>query len=117
MANTRKPANRKTKPAVKRPPVEGIRALAPDLLPFGDLMAIQHETGIDPLDPPSRAAAIAAVAWFCNRDRLTWAEARKLNLDSVDLVVDLDQWLADGDEGDDPDGGSPTGGSGTRESA
>jgi hypothetical protein len=100
----------KPKPAPAPPREERpiVHVPDPSSLTFGDMFRIKAATGVDVLDPPTRAHAIAACLWLATRDHpepRTWEECTRYDLDHVDLIQP-DEELPDGDE--DPTGGSET---------
>ncbi len=119
MSNTRKaktPRPSKIARTEHRIPVEQLPKVPPaDTLPFDVQRVIKAATGIDVLDPPIYADAVAASLWWVARQHdldLTWDEARSYSLRDVEVAEDLDEALERDEKGDlvdeDPTDGSET---------
>lgn len=94
----------------------------PDDLPFGAMFAIKAATGVDVMDPPTRAHQLAAMVWLAAKtagDTLTWEEACGYTVTDVDFPEPEDETAeAAGLDALDPDADTterdaenPTGGS------
>lgn len=113
MSNARKP--RKPTPAPAPVVEEPIRVPSPDAIEFVDMFRIKAATGIDVLDPPSYAHAIAACLWFAMLEHpagpLTWEQAIHYDMRRI-ILVDADEDLARDEDGEvadeDPTDGSST---------
>lgn len=83
---------------------------SPDSLTFNDMFRIKAATGVDVLDPVTRAHAIVACLWLASREwdkPLTWEECTRANLDDLELAGEDEELDPETDEAD-PTHGSET---------